>query len=213
MRKVVIAAIGILLLGSMAILVIVMPPGGSRGPATADAPPAAPSSAGPPQPAPAVALVPAMQPDGSIVPIAPDPPTTYGPPPPEPPPGSWEAVPVAARAAALGPVGVAVNGAINDLQPSLSACFDEVSQSQHGQVPFSRTADFKGQEGAGTPILVLELETGAGRVRIVDAPVDTQGSASDGLVACAQRLLRGRVIEGPGVQPGQRARLLLPLIP
>ncbi len=117
------------------------------------------------------------------------------------------------RAAGLGAVGGAVVDELNALQPRLAACFDEGAQSRHGATPFSRTADFKGEEAGGTPILVLEIETSPGRVRIVDAPVETQGGASDGLVACAQQILRGRVVAAPGVQAGQRARLTYPLVP
>jgi predicted transcriptional regulator len=102
---------------------------------------------------------------------------------------------------------------LSELQPRLAACFDEVAQSRHGATAFSRTTDYTGQETGGTPVLVLEIETGPGRVRIVDAPVETQGGASDGLVACAQQVLRGRVVAAPGVEAGQRARLTYPLVP
>jgi hypothetical protein len=134
-------------------------------------------------------------------------------PPPPPPKGSWEAVPVAARAGALGPLGAAVGRELNDLQPELSACFDEEAQARHGTQPVSEARDVATQDDAGSPVLLLQLEAAAGRVRIVDAPVEARGGASDGLIACAQRILRGKVFEAPTARQGGRHRLLLTLAP
>jgi hypothetical protein len=141
----------------------------------------------------------------------PPPPLIQGPPRPQPPEGSWEAVPQVARASHLGPLGGAVGRALNGLQPLLSACFDEVTQARHGQTPYTTTQDAQPLEDYGTTILVLQLETGQGEVRIVDAPVETRGGASDGLIACAQRVLRGRSFQVPGARPGARHRLLFTL--
>jgi len=127
--------------------------------------------------------------------------------PPKPPKGSWEAVPPSARAATLGPVGAAVGRELIDLQPRLAACFDEVSQARNGQQPVSETQDGTLAEGGAT-VLMLELETSPDEVRIVDAPLESRGGASDGLVACAQRVLRGHRLAAPGAKPGQRFRLL-----
>ncbi len=174
------------------------------------------SAGGPPVPAPAAEAQPAptaapqfLPPSASQVP---PPPLIQGPPPPKPPEGSWEAVPQVARASALGPVGGAVGRGLNGLQPLLSACFDEVTQARHGQTPYSTTQDAQPLQDYGTTILVLELETGQGEVRIVDAPVETRGGASEGLIACAQRVLRGRSFEVPGARPGSRHRLLFTLM-
>ena len=142
----------------------------------------------------------------------PPPPLIQGPPPARPPEGSWEAVPQAARASELGPVGAAVGRGLNGLQPLVSACFDEVSQARHGQVPYTATQDPAALEDYGTTILVLELETGSGEVRIADAPVETRGGSSDGLISCAQRVLRGRTFAVPEARPGARHRLLYTLV-
>ena len=209
MRKAVLAAVAILVVGGVAILSIVLAPTGSTWVAPDLLAPGSggslPPGALPPRP-------PSTVPIAGFVPVEPSPPQLYEPAPPKPPPGSWEAVAVSARAGALGPVGVAVSSELGELQPQLSECFEEVAQSRYGQVPFSRTSDFTPPDGTGTPILQLQLEMSAGQVRIVDAPVDAQGRASDGLVACAQSVLRGRVVAAPGAKPGDRARLLFQLL-
>jgi hypothetical protein len=211
LRKAAIAAVAILIVGGAAMLAIAFAPTVGMGPrpevsaAAPDAP-----TASHPIPA-ALPPLPGSQPGWGLSPVEPAPPPTYEPPPPKPPPESWEAAPIAARMSALGPIGAAVSGELADLQPRLSECFDETTQSRYGQIAFSRTQDFTPSGGAGTTILVLQLEMSAGQVRIVDAPVESQGGAPDGLVACAQEVLRGQVIRAPGAKPGQRARLMFPL--
>jgi hypothetical protein len=49
-------------------------------------------------------------------------------------------------------------------------------------------------------------------VVIVDAPVETRGNASDGLIACAQQVLRGAVVDAPTAKSGERYRVRYPLI-
>jgi hypothetical protein len=134
-------------------------------------------------------------------------------PPPAPPAGSWEAVPLSPRASALGPLGAAVGRELNELQPQLAACFDEEVQARHGAAGVTAVRDLAPQADQGTTVLVLELETQAGAVRIADAPVEARGGASDGLLACAQRVLRGKVFDAPGAHAGARHRLLHPLLP
>jgi hypothetical protein len=114
--------------------------------------------------------------------------------------------------AALGAVGGAVHRALLELKDTLDVCFDEDVQARHGGVAVTRTRDNAPIEEDGqTTILMLQLETQWGAVRVVDAPVETQGPASDGLIACAQRILRRQVIEVPGVKAGQRYRVLFSL--
>jgi len=209
LRRAVLAAVAILVVGGLAILSIVLAP---TGPIELAPDLLAPGSGGGLPPDTLLPLLPMTGPMAGFVPVEPSRPQLYEQAPPKPPPGSWEAVAVSARAGALGPVGVAVSGELAELQPRLSECFEEVAQSRYGQVPFSRTSDFTPPDGTGTPILQLQLEMSAGQVRIVDAPVDAQGRASDGLVACAQSVLRGRVVAAPGAKPGERARLLFQLL-
>lgn len=131
-----------------------------------------------------------------------------------PPAGSWEAIPPVATAAALGPPGVAVARELTALQPQLGACFDEDTAARFGRERVTETQDLERMEDHGYTVLMLEVETGPGRVTIVDAPVETRGTASDGAIACAQRLLKGRAVRLAGAAaPGDRRRVLFNLHP
>lgn len=172
-------------------------------------PPSLTAPAPPPAPLDALRLPPGASPEP-----VPPPPLIVEPAPPRPRAGSWEAVPAAARPSALGPLGGAVGRGLNELTPRISACFDEVAQAQHGQVPISAVPDASLGADAGNPVLILQLETQGGEVRVIDAPVETRGNASDGLIACAQRVLRGQTFAAPpGSRSGERHRMLFSLMP
>jgi hypothetical protein len=113
----------------------------------------------------------------------------------------------------MGPLGGAIGRGLNELKDKVGACFDEDEQARHGQTRFTRTQDHAPMPDHGTTVLMLQIETQAGGARIVDAPLETRGNASDGLVACAQRVLRGQTFEAPGTTGGERHRLLYPLLP
>jgi hypothetical protein len=201
------AAGGIALLGAVALAAIWMAPGDRSPSREAGAPDSGVPAPSPVLPAPAL-----PGPSGPAQPV-PQGTVILGAPPDVPPPGSWEAVPPAARVAAMGEVGPYLGRELNELQPRLSACFDEDSQARHGTTPITATQDQAPMDDHGTTVLMLEVETQAGRARIVDAPVETLGRASDGLVACAQRILRGHTFPVPGVTPGKRYRGLHTLLP
>lgn len=165
-----------------------------------------------PRPVP-VGPLPGIGADGKVVPPEPAEPVVYEPEPPPPDPDSWEAVPTAARPAALGRIGPVMNNELANLQPGLAQCLDEETQARNGQFPVSRSLDGRTPDENATTLLVLQLELTPGQIRIVDAPVESQGRSSDGRVACAQRLLRGHVIRTPVVQSAGRARMVLPLSP
>jgi hypothetical protein len=175
-----------------------------------DAPPppsmAAPAPVAPPvEPAAAAAPAPAVQ---AIIPSAvPPPPVVMGPPRKQVPPGSWEAVPVTARASGLGPAGAAVGRELAELHPRISACFDEMTQARLAPERFTTVKDEAPMDDNGVTVLMLQLETGQDEVRIVDAPLETAGGNADGLVVCVQRVLRGRVIAAPGTPPGRKHRM------
>lgn len=203
MRKFLLALAAILLLGAIAIAVLYV--------ATEPGP-----AARPPPPAPAIADLPPVpattlaQPVLPAVPLQePGPPVVYAPLPPKPPEGSWEAVTPVARPAALGPVGAAIGRSLNEVQPRLAACFE--AAGSHGNV--SAVVEPNPAEDRGVTVLVLHVETLAGRARIVDAPVETYGAATEGVVACAQQVLRGRVVTAPQAQPGSRYKILYTLTP
>lgn len=212
-RKLALAAAAILLFGggSMAVVYWVTrePPGTSsyRGPGTPEPPPTMDAVDAPV--APPVARAPV---DMSFTP-----PTApgavpqmrgpeSGPPPPKPPAGSWEAVKPAARPGALGPLGAAVASQLNELQETISTCFSEDEQARHGQERVATVQD-QPSEDYGTTVLMLHIEATAEEARIVDAPVQTKGGSSDGLIACVQRKVRGVTVPVAGGKPG-RYRLL-----
>jgi hypothetical protein len=113
----------------------------------------------------------------------------------------------------MGPAGGALGRGLNEIKDLVSACFDEYEQARHGQVGVTQTQDHAPAPDYGTTVLMLQVETLAGGVLIQDAPVEARGGASDGLIACAQGVLRGQRFEAPGVQPGERHRVLYPLLP
>lgn len=206
-RKALYAAGGILLVGGAAVGTLLVLPGGSTF-----------FDPGPPPPPVVVPLPPGAVagPErgtgGSAIDLSkPGPMPTYEAPPPPPPVGSWEAVRPVARPSALGPVGAVVGRALLELKDQLDGCFDEDVQARHGRNAVTRTRDNAPIEDDSQTILMLQIETQRGSVWIVDAPIENQGPASDGLVACAQQVLRGVVIEAPGTKAGQRHRVLFTL--
>ena len=101
---------------------------------------------------------------------------------------------------------------LNELQPRAVACFDEETQAQHGQYPVSRDPrrPLQGWTSAADDPPSQPGDP-AGPVRIVDAPVESQGAACDGLVACAQRILRGHVLSRRRRRPPGGAGCFFPL--
>jgi hypothetical protein len=198
-------AVGALLLLGVAafvVLYVATEPGSAARPA----PPAPePVLAEPP---PLVTLPPTARPAVPPALQEPGPPVVYAPLPPKPPPGSWEAVTPVARPASLGPLGAAIGRNLNELQPRIAACFE--SAGPQGEV--TTTADANSADH-GVTVLVLHVETLAGKARIVDAPVETFGATPQGVVACAQRALRGRVIPAPQTEAGARHKILYTLAP
>lgn len=138
--------------------------------------------------------------------------TVVGPSPVEPPRDSWEAVPIVARASALGPAGGPVGRGLNELQPRVAACFDEDTQARYGTASRTAVKDAETLDAQGASVLLLQIQIAGGQATIEDAPLETQGAGSDGLVACAQRVLRGQRFSVPEGKPG-RYRLLFPLSP
>lgn len=211
LAKLAIPAAGILLLASAAILAIASLTGDPRpqpaAPETIQAPPPPPGV--PPEPppvptTPAEALAPREPPEAS-------PPVQYDEAPEPPPPGSWEAITPVARAGSLGPAGAAVARGINQLAAALGACRTEAAGRGGLVAPtdnYTETREEAPPPDEYTTILVLQVETLAEHVQIVEAPVESQGQASYGQVACAQRVLRGQVFPAPGVKAGVRYRIL-----
>jgi hypothetical protein len=205
-RTLLLAAGGVVALGAGSVAFILLL---DSGPSAwlAGSPDAAPQAASPALPP----LSPLTPPDGGLVGGAtPVPPAQPAAPPPLPPPqaGSWESLPIMARPGSLGAAITA------DLQPVVSECFDEYVQARFGpQGGRHTTVDYGAMEDTGEPVVLLNIETFRDGARIVDAPVETRGRASDGLLACAQAALRGKQVSVPGTPPGQRFRVRYPIVP
>jgi hypothetical protein len=90
---------------------------------------------------------------------------------------------------------------LDDLRSRVGACSSHEGAGrsiQHGQ---------RAQE----TVLTLEVEVLHGRMQVVDAAVQTQGSASGAFVSCAQRSLRGQIVRAPAAKAGGRMRMPLRL--
>ncbi len=135
--------------------------------------------------------------------------------PPPPAKGTWEAIPVASlRNRALGAVGGSVQAELNELHDALAACFDEETAARQGAAQVREVKDATPPDDeTGAISLVLQLETRDGEVVAVDAPVEARGDASDGTLACAQAVLRGKVLAAPGAKAGERLRARYTLSP
>jgi len=207
LKRIGLAAGGILLVGGGAIAVILATGGDTSLPD-----PPAPVVVAPAAPTPIpIGPLPGLEGGPPAGGPAATPVVVYEPGPAPPPEDSWEAIPLATRPAKLGRIGPAVANELNELQPRLALCFDEETQARHGQLPVSRALDGTTRGEGPTAVLHLNLEVQPGEIRIVDAPVGSQGQVSDGLVACAQRILRGHVLRTPAAKEPAHFRLIFPL--
>lgn len=207
-----VGAIGILVAGSIAVIVVVTGDERPRGAPSRPAEIARPGGEEPSRPT-GLPPPPMTVTYGTVRPQEPVPPVVTGPPPPPPPRDSWEAVPITARAKSLGRMGGLVAARLNELRDELTTCFTYEAQAQRGSGPVSTVRDAAPMDDTGSIVLVLQLEGQQGGLRIVDAPVETRGPAGDELLACAQSVLRGKVLEVPGATPGAKYRLLHTLTP
>jgi hypothetical protein len=103
---------------------------------------------------------------------------------------------------------------VRALASPVAPCFDEETQARFGPRPHNSLSDATGRD-RGTGTLMLQMEAVEGGLRIVDAPVASLGTSSDGLVACAQQVLRGRTVQLPQLQyqPGDRVTMTYKLLP
>ena len=208
-RLVILAVVGIALLlaGAVALISFLGDGGPSPGEAPSAVAPAA-GGGGDPQQRPA----PDLPPGATSVGATPfGPPIEYGPAPSKPPPGSWEAVAPVARPGALGPLGGAITQGLAELKPALDECFSAASQARNAGQKVTEVQDEVVADDNGSTTLMLQIEGNQGSVRIVDAPLEMRGTASNGLIACVQQVLRGHVIQAAAARPGTRYRIPFPL--
>jgi hypothetical protein len=132
----------------------------------------------------------------------------------EPPKDSWEAVGITSSRGRPGDKAMAAVGReLNDLHETLSGCFDPATAARFGSAGITEVKGEEAEEDLGTTVFVLQLETRRDAVRVVDAPVQARGGASEETVACVQATLRGKTFEAPGTRGGERKRLQYRLIP
>ncbi len=203
------AGIAVLLVGALLFIALL----GDGGPSSVTGE-SAPAVA--PQPPMALQPLPPLPPGNGLPSVGPGAavgaPLEYGPPPEKPPADSWEAVTPVARAGSIGRLGGAITQALNELKPALDDCFSAASQARNAGQAVTEVRDEVVAEGDVATTLMLQVEGLAGQVRIVDAPVEMRGKASDGLIACAQGVLRGQVIPAAAAKPGTRYRIPFPLV-
>jgi hypothetical protein len=140
--------------------------------------------------------------------------------PPEPPPNAslplaaqprtpasrpWEEVPLAARLHNLGPLASAMKAGLDEARDLVSHCFAEEASREPEAEP-------AGPGPGGPGALVLRLETRERAVEVVDAEVDALGTSSRALADCVRNSVRGLAFPAPPASPGERYRLLLPLL-
>lgn len=104
----------------------------------------------------------------------------------------------------LGPVGPQLLSGLNAVRPRLAACVDQERRSRAQPTPAQGR---RPAPAIGRPVLMLEIETSPGTVRILDAPVADRRGASDALVECAQGVLRGLTVDAPASRQASRHRI------
>lgn len=133
--------------------------------------------------------------------------------PPAPSPSGWAKVEI------VNPFGVgspapAVGAAVrSSLRADLARCFQRDEEARFGLLGRAFSTVSPGDEpAAGPAILLLEVEASGDGVRVVDAPVERRGTASDGTLNCAQSVLRGASVKA-GAEGKKRFRMRFQLRP
>lgn len=150
----------------------------------------------------------------SASPPAPTPPPAEPSPQLLPPPesGSWEATPLIARPRSIGRAGVEIEQGLQELQPRLAECFTpRVQPSYRGRSV--REVSGSGAEDTGSTLVLLQLESRGGDLRIDDAPVEVRAGASEATLACIQDRLRGARLPVEAQLPAPRFRLRYAISP
>jgi hypothetical protein len=117
----------------------------------------------------------------------------------------WELVPTASRLAELG-LGVAapVDAALRSARATIESCFEE-----DRLLRASRPEPVFDPENipTGPAVIVLQLESRDGALDIAEAQVESLGTSTSELAACACQVLRGWPIPAPAAKAGRRYRL------
>jgi len=118
---------------------------------------------------------------------------------------AWEQVPAAARLSDLGPALAApVNAALRAARATMDTCFEEETRLLARRPPPPSDPDAPAR---GPAVLVLRLQSRAGGLDVVDTELESPGTSTPELVACARQVLKGWPIDAPAATPGTRYRL------
>lgn len=114
----------------------------------------------------------------------------------------WEEVPEVARLHDLGPVLAApTSRGLQAARAQFDGCFDDEARA------LALRASPPDPEATGPAILVLRLESRPGALDVVDVEVESLGTSTPALVACARQVLLGWPIAAAGAEAGRRYRL------
>lgn len=116
----------------------------------------------------------------------------------------WEDVPVASRENQLGPVAPLVRAALEAARDEMNSCFDEEDARQKQR---SARAPRPEPIARGPGVLVLRLESRQDGLDVVGTEVESLGTASAELAACARHVLSGWPVDARGASPGLRYRV------
>jgi hypothetical protein len=97
-----------------------------------------------------------------------------------------------------------------EVQPRLSECFAPDRAARYAGTRVTESKDSAPLRNEVTTLLLLQLEVVGDQALVIDAPVESRGTASDGTIACAQAVLRNRSAPAAGLRPGKyRVRFTL----
>jgi hypothetical protein len=116
--------------------------------------------------------------------------------PPAPAPSTWDQVEIVSPFGAGTPAPAVTAAVRASLRPRLAECFDRGMEGRWAGLGRAFSSLAPGEAASlGPAILMLEVEQDGGALRVVDAPVERRGSASDGTLNCAQGVLRGATLD------------------
>lgn len=124
--------------------------------------------------------------------------------PPAPAPETWQTVEIVSPFGAGTPAPTVTAAVRASLKSRLAECFERGVQGRWGGMGRAFSSLAPGEAASlGPAILMLEVEQDGGGLRIVDAPVERRGSASDGTLNCAQGVLRGATLDASSEGKGK----------
>ncbi len=90
-----------------------------------------------------------------------------------------------------------ISARLEELKPRLAQCYETARPA----------AGASSAEHTVPPVFLIELEGAGDQYRVVDAGVDSRGSAEDAVLACMQSVLLGATLSAPGADRADRVAL------